>query len=78
MTSSQHQLSLIPSPNAKDSESSELDNEGQSTSILVLYATETGTALDIAEQLAREARRRLYDVRLASVDAYPIVRLKLI
>ena len=42
--------------------------------VLILYATETGNALDIAEQLARETRRRKHDVRLASVDAYPLVR----
>ena len=50
------------------------NDDVETTSILVLYATETGTALDIAEQLAQEARRRLYDVRIASIDAYPIVR----
>lgn len=43
--------------------------------ILILYATETGNALDVAEQIVHEARRRLFSVRLASVDAYPLVRM---
>ncbi|THH00704.1 hypothetical protein EW145_g7039 [Phellinidium pouzarii] len=40
--------------------------------LLILYATETGNALDVAEQLAREAQRRLFSVRLISTDAYPL------
>ena len=67
--------SLPPTSNTSASGAKDIteNNGSEVTSILVLYATETGNALDIAEQLAREARRRLYDVRLASVDAYPIV-----
>ena len=53
----------------------EEEDQDDTRHLLVLYATETGTALDIAEQLAREAQRRAYDVRLASIDAYPLVRL---
>ena len=46
---------------------------GRHREILILYATETGNALDVAEQIVREARRRLFSVRLYSVDAYPLV-----
>lgn len=42
--------------------------------ILILYATETGNSLDVAEQIAREALRRSFSVRLVSTDAYPLVR----
>jgi sulfite reductase alpha subunit-like flavoprotein len=66
-----------PSPHAAQltQSTSEADVEFQNEcSVLVLYATETGTALDIAEQLAHEARRLQYDVRPVSIDAYPLVR----
>jgi sulfite reductase alpha subunit-like flavoprotein len=41
--------------------------------VLILYATETGNAHDVAERVAREARRRHFQVTLASVDEYPVV-----
>ncbi|TDL14869.1 riboflavin synthase domain-like protein [Rickenella mellea] len=40
-------------------------------SLLILYATETGNALDAAEQMARETQRLGYIVRIASTDTYP-------
>ncbi|KIJ54973.1 hypothetical protein M422DRAFT_221404 [Sphaerobolus stellatus SS14] len=40
--------------------------------ILILYATETGNAYDIAQSLSRIAKRHRYDAYLASVDEYPI------
>lgn len=43
--------------------------------ILIIYATETGNSLDVAEQIAREAQRRLFKVRVVSTDEYPLVRL---
>ena len=50
------------------------DGEYEHQSPLILYATETGYALDIAEQVAREVQRRLIPVRLMSTDVYPLVR----
>ncbi|EJD05242.1 riboflavin synthase domain-like protein [Fomitiporia mediterranea MF3/22] len=52
-----------------------LDGHDQDRDVLILYATETGNALDVAEQIVREARRRLFTVRLSSVDAYPLEEL---
>lgn len=49
-------------------------HENYERDLLILYATETGTALDAAEQIVREALRRLFSVRLCSVDEYPVVR----
>ncbi|KAL5520243.1 hypothetical protein ACEPAG_9456 [Sanghuangporus baumii] len=51
------------------------NTDDQERDILILYATETGNALDVAEQIAREARRRLFTVRLSSVDVYPLEEL---
>ncbi|KAI5114707.1 hypothetical protein M0805_008728, partial [Coniferiporia weirii] len=48
------------------------DAHTEERSLLILYATETGNALDVAEQLGREAQRRLFSVRLASTDTYPL------
>ncbi len=46
--------------------------------LVVLYATETGTAEEVAERVAREARNRHFDVELNSVDAYErVIKLKL-
>lgn len=42
--------------------------------LLILYATETGYALDIAEQVARELQQREFTIRLLSTDSYPGVR----
>ncbi len=41
--------------------------------ILILYATEAGNALDVAEQIGREALRRRRRIRLVSTDSYPLV-----
>lgn len=43
--------------------------------LLILYATQTGNALDAAEQVAREADRRGCSVKLLSVDEYDAVSL---
>ncbi|OCB88873.1 riboflavin synthase domain-like protein [Sanghuangporus baumii] len=51
------------------------NTDDQERNILILYATETGNALDVAEQIAREAKRRLFTVRLSSVDVYPLEEL---
>ena len=49
------------------------DQHNQDSRILILYATETGNALDVAEQIAQEALNRSYEVHLASTDEYPLV-----
>lgn len=41
--------------------------------LLILYATETGNAYDVAQSVLREAIRRHFQVSLASVDEYPVV-----
>lgn len=38
--------------------------------LLILYATETGNALDAAERLAREAQRRACSFRLFSLHEF--------
>ena len=38
--------------------------------LLVLYATETGTAEEVAERIAREARNMHFNVELCAFDAY--------
>ena len=43
------------------------------SSLLILYATETGNALDAAEQFVKEAILRHYEIRLYSIDSYPLV-----
>jgi sulfite reductase alpha subunit-like flavoprotein len=42
---------------------------------LILYATQTGNALDAAERMGREAERRGCSVHLLSLDQYDAVRL---
>jgi sulfite reductase alpha subunit-like flavoprotein len=44
-------------------------------SLLVLYATETGNAFDIAVRIYKEGKRRGLDIRVSSADAYPLVRI---
>lgn len=41
--------------------------------LLVLYATETGNAHDVAERITREAKRRYFHVKLANVEEYLVV-----
>lgn len=43
--------------------------------LLILYASQTGNALDAAEQAAREADRRGCSVKLLSLDEYDAVSL---
>ncbi|KAF8532599.1 riboflavin synthase domain-like protein [Gautieria morchelliformis] len=43
--------------------------------LLILYATETGNAYDVAQTVAREAKRRHFLVTLTSVDEYPVADL---
>ena len=38
--------------------------------LLILYGSQTGTAQDLAERIGRDAKRRLYRVRVCSMDAY--------
>lgn len=41
--------------------------------LLILYATQTGNALDAAERVGREAERRGCPVKLLSMDEYDVV-----
>jgi sulfite reductase alpha subunit-like flavoprotein len=44
-----------------------------SRNVLILYATETGTAQDAADRIARQCRRVLFQSRVMSMDAYSVV-----
>ncbi|GMI94594.1 hypothetical protein like AT3G02280 [Hibiscus trionum] len=44
--------------------------EMKSKQLLILYATQTGNALDVAERIAREAERRACSVVIRSTDEY--------
>ncbi|KAI9183834.1 NAPDH-dependent diflavin reductase [Blastocladiella emersonii ATCC 22665] len=43
---------------------------GERPRITVLYGSQTGTAQDVAERIAREAKRRHFGVHLAAMDDY--------
>ncbi|MBA0548577.1 hypothetical protein Golob_019668, partial [Gossypium lobatum] len=47
--------------------------EMKSKTLLILYATQTGNALDVAERIAREAERRACTVVIRSTDDYDAV-----
>ena len=42
--------------------------------ILILYATETGTAQEVADRIARECRRGHFQCRVCNIGSYPAVR----
>ncbi|KAJ7914880.1 hypothetical protein B0H13DRAFT_2232043 [Mycena leptocephala] len=46
--------------------------EPEDRSVLILYATETGTAQDVAERLARQCRRIHFTCRVLSTDKYSL------
>lgn len=46
----------------------------QARRALVLYGSETGTAQEAAEELARLAERLRFDVEAAALDAISLVR----
>ncbi|KAG6843071.1 hypothetical protein H0H87_008161, partial [Tephrocybe sp. NHM501043] len=41
-----------------------------SRSLLILYATETGNAQDVADRIARQCRRIAFQCRVKSIDAF--------
>ncbi|KAF8441065.1 riboflavin synthase domain-like protein [Boletus edulis BED1] len=47
------------------------DNDIPDRKILILYATETGTAQEIADRIARECRRGHFQCRVCNVGSYP-------
>lgn len=48
------------------------DTENART-LLVLYASQTGTACEVAERIGRDARRRYFSVKVMPMDEYDIV-----
>lgn len=42
--------------------------------LLILYATESGNAQDVADTIARKCRRAWFRARVMSIDMYPSVR----
>jgi sulfite reductase alpha subunit-like flavoprotein len=42
--------------------------------LLILYGTQTGTAQEVAEQIAREGKQRHFKTRVISMEDYPVVR----
>lgn len=63
---------MIPSLDHDDN-TNEQSFEGRD--LLILYATETGTAQDAADHIARECRRIHFNCRVSSMHAYPLVSL---
>lgn len=61
-------------PSTPSTPASEVEHEHEQQRMLILYATTTGNALDAAEQIFREAALRGFNVEIASVDEYPLVR----
>lgn len=55
-----------------DHNQSSSDHESDERNLLILYATETGTAQDAADRVARECRRIHFRCRLSSMHAYPL------
>ncbi|KAJ7510327.1 hypothetical protein B0H11DRAFT_2152489 [Mycena galericulata] len=49
-----------------------MDESEGARSILILYATETGTAQDVAERLARQCRRIHFTCRVLGTDKYSL------
>jgi sulfite reductase alpha subunit-like flavoprotein len=43
--------------------------------VTILYGTQTGTALEVAEEVSRGLQRRYFKTRIFSMDDYDIVRL---
>ena len=41
--------------------------------VVVLYASQTGTAEEVAERIGRELRRRHFRVKVVAMDDYDIV-----
>lgn len=50
------------------------DNEISKFKLLILYATETGTAQEVADRIARECRRGRFQCRVCDIESYPSVR----
>jgi hypothetical protein len=48
------------------------DREPDDRSLLILFATETGTAQDVADRIARECRRIHFKCKVSSMHAYPL------
>jgi len=42
--------------------------------ITVLYGSQTGTAQEVAERIAREARRRHFNTNLTALDDFQMVK----
>lgn len=49
------------------------ENDIPDRKILILYATETGTAQDVADRIARECRRGHFQCRVINIGSYPPV-----
>ncbi|XP_078604811.1 NADPH-dependent diflavin oxidoreductase 1-like isoform X1 [Branchiostoma floridae x Branchiostoma japonicum] len=47
----------------------------ESRRLTVLYGSQTGTAQDVAERVAREAKRRHFSTKVLAMDQYPIASL---
>lgn len=66
--------SLAPSTQRYLITMSYLKAEPSPRSLLILYATETGTAQDAAERIARQCRRIYFHSRVSTMATYPPVR----
>lgn len=48
----------------------------ESRELLVLYGSQTGTAQDVAERVARDGKRRHFRVRVMAMDSYNTVSMR--
>lgn len=68
---------MTPSTDHDDQNLGNNDQNSEGRNLLILYATETGTAQDAADRIARECRRIHFNCRVLSMHAYPLVSLTL-
>ncbi|KNC84684.1 hypothetical protein SARC_03118 [Sphaeroforma arctica JP610] len=52
-----------------------VDMSPASRDLLILYASQTGTATDVAERLGRKARARFFSVRVQDMGDYKVTDL---
>jgi sulfite reductase alpha subunit-like flavoprotein len=51
------------------------DDKSDMRKLVVLYGSQTGTSQEVAERITRDAKRMHFQVKLSSLDAYPIMNL---
>jgi sulfite reductase alpha subunit-like flavoprotein len=49
-----------------------IDQQMSNRPLTILYGSQTGCAEEVAERIAREAKRRLFTTTLSSMDSYDV------